>query len=49
VVNTSANIQGDLQNEGQTNGDLLEILKKYINKQGSPKPYLIKNGKTIIL
>lgn|GEM_PF-2644076 len=49
MVNTSANIQGNLKSEGQTNEDSLEILKKYINNQSAPKPYLIKNGKTIIL
>jgi hypothetical protein len=49
VVNASANIQSNVKNKGQTSGDLLEILKKYIDKQGTPRPYLIKNGKTIIL
>lgn len=49
MVKTPAHIQGDLQAEGQTSEDLLEILKKYIDKQGISKPYLIKDGKKVIL
>ena len=49
MAKVSAIAQYNLQNEGETYEDLLEILEKYIDEESAPKPYLIKNGVKVIL
>jgi len=48
VVSNPAGIN-DLQNDGQSYEDLLEILEKYREEQPVNSPFLIKNGVKVIL
>lgn len=46
---TNPTVANDLQDDGQTYEDLLEILEKYSNEELVEIPFLIKNGVKVIL
>lgn len=49
VAKVSAKVRDAQKNEGETYEDLLEILEKYIDKESTQKPFLIKDGVKVVL